>query len=533
VSAQVYYDNASEASVVVPVTFTSAVGVVTDPTSVTCVVTDPTGATVSYTYGGVGPNNTVTRTSSGNYALSLTGITLAGLYTAVWVGTGNAVNQVTPTTVRIVPLSAVGTGMQYWYTGKEELKSRLNIVDSNSDYEIQLAIQAVTNWINVYCGRHFYQVTETRTYCPDNIWELPIDDLVSTPAVAATVQVNLDYNGTGVYSTAWGNPAPPISTGTNYVLKLGTPSGYQDNYNVNAAGFPRPYTQLQALMSGQGQNPAGGGWLPFIWPYTHLDRVQVIGTWGWNVVPPAVAQASLLLCTDVFKSKDAPWGIAGTAETGLMRVQSNPWAVELLHDFINTRRKVGILYSGFAYAEDMREVQLNGKVAAGRVTRIDDADFEAVMQYRWLGWEKKATATRRANGPYACRQYRDETGKNTLLFMHTFLTGWSRTDHINHDGLDNQRHNLRETTVARNEHNSRPRLGTYSQYKGVTWSVKAQKWQTSIRMDGKLNYLGQFHDETEAARVYDEAALRYFGPHAFFNFPTGVLQVFHASAVVG
>jgi hypothetical protein len=180
VSAQVYYDNASEASVVVPVTFTSAVGVVTDPTSVTCVVTDPTGATVSYTYGGVGPNNTVTRTSSGNYALSLTGITLAGLYTAVWVGTGNAVNQVTPTTVRIVPLSAVGTGMQYWYTGKEELKSRLNIVDSNSDYEIQLAIQAVTNWINVYCGRHFYQLTETRTYCPDNIWELPIDDLVST-----------------------------------------------------------------------------------------------------------------------------------------------------------------------------------------------------------------------------------------------------------------------------------------------------------------------------------------------------------------
>jgi hypothetical protein len=70
----------------------------------------------------------------------------------------------------------------------------------------------------VYCGRHFYQLTETRTYCPDNIWELPIDDLVSTPAVAATVQVNLDYNGTGVYSTAWGNPAPPISTGTNYVL---------------------------------------------------------------------------------------------------------------------------------------------------------------------------------------------------------------------------------------------------------------------------------------------------------------------------
>jgi hypothetical protein len=192
------------------------------------------------------------------------------------------------------------------------------------------------------CGRHFYQITEARTYVPTNIWELHVDDIVSTPAVAAATQVNLDYDGDGVYEVAWGNPASPVGTGLNYVLKLGDPEGYADNYNVNAAGVPRPYTQLQALMSGQGQNPAGGGWLPFIWPYTHLNRVQVITTWGWPVVPPSVAQASLLLCTDMFKSKDAPWGIAGTAETGLMRVQSNPWAVELLHDYVNTRRKVGI-----------------------------------------------------------------------------------------------------------------------------------------------------------------------------------------------
>ena len=341
-SAQVYYDSPTEACAVVPVTFTSPAGAPSDPTSVSCVVVDPTGTQTTYVYSATGPNNTVVRTSIGSYTLSLTGISLAGLYTTIWIGTGNGVQQTTPYTVRIVPLSAVGTGMQYWYTGREELKSRLNITDSNSDFEIQLAIQAVTNWINTYCGRHFYQLAETRTYCPDNIWELPVDDLVSTPAVAAAVQVNLDYDGDGVYETAWGNPAPPVGTGLNYVLKLGTPSNYADNYNVNAAGVPRPYTQLQALMSGQGENPAGGGWLPFIWPYTHLNRVQITGTWGWNSVPPSVQQASLLLCTDVFKSKDAPWGIAGTAETGLMRVQSNPWAVEFLHDYINTRRKVGV-----------------------------------------------------------------------------------------------------------------------------------------------------------------------------------------------
>lgn len=336
-SATVYYDNPAEAAAVIPAAFTTTLGNQADPSSVTCVVTDPTGTATSYVYSGTGPNNTITRTSAGNYALTVSGLSLAGLYTAVWVGTGNGVQQVTPTTFRIVPLSAVGTGMRFWYTGREELKSRLNITDSNSDYEIQLAIQAVTNWINGYCGRHFYQITETRTYVPDSIWELAVDDIVSTPAVVAQTQVNLDYDGDGTYEVAWGAP------GLNYQLKLATPGGYADGYNVNAAGVPRPYTQLQVLTGQSGSSQAGGGWLPFIWPYTHLNRVQIVATWGWPVIPPSVQQASLLLCTDMFKSKDAPWGIAGTAETGLMRVQSNPWAVELLHDYMNTRRKVGVL----------------------------------------------------------------------------------------------------------------------------------------------------------------------------------------------
>lgn len=191
------------------------------------------------------------------------------------------------------------------------------------------------------CGRHFYQVTEPRTYMPDNIWELHVDDI--SPTTAANCVVNLDMDGDGTFETSWGNPASPVGTGTNYILKLGTPGNYGDNYNVNAAGVPRPYTQLQAVLSGPTGNPVNGGWLPFIWPYSHLNRVQVITTWGWPVIPPAVAQASLMLCTDVFKSKDAPWGIAGTAETGLMRVSTSPWIVELLHDYVNTRRKVGVL----------------------------------------------------------------------------------------------------------------------------------------------------------------------------------------------
>jgi len=344
--SQVLYNSPSEAVAVTSVDFVNQNGATTDPVNITAVVTDPTGAVTNFTYTAGSGFNTIVKTSAGNYSLTLDGITVAGLYTYVWIGTGNGVQQITPGTFRLVPLSNVGFGMQYWYTGMEELKSRLGLGlgDKNYhtfDYAMQISIHAVANWINRYCGRHFYQLQETRTYMPDTIWELGTDDIA--PGTAAQTVVNLDYDGDGVFETAWGNPAPPVGTGSFYQLKLGSPANYQDNYNPNAAGgVARPYNQLQALMI-PGGIATNGAWLPFVWPYSHLNRVQVITTWGWDYIPPEVQQASLMLCTDIYKSKDTPWGMAGTAESGLVRVQSNPWVVELLRPYISAKRKWGVL----------------------------------------------------------------------------------------------------------------------------------------------------------------------------------------------
>jgi hypothetical protein len=186
------------------------------------------------------------------------------------------------------------------------------------------------------CGRHFYQLQETRTFAPVSVWECPIDDLVSTPSVVSSTQVNLDYEGNGVYSVPW-------TLNENYQLKLGDMGNTEDNYNINAAGVPRPYRNIQVLagISGVPAIP-GGGWFPWLWPYTYLNRVQVIGTWGWNVIPPAIQQASMMLAVDLYKSKDAPWGVAGVSDLGIVRVQSNPWVVELLHDFVLMSRKAGV-----------------------------------------------------------------------------------------------------------------------------------------------------------------------------------------------
>lgn len=344
-SATVYYDNAAEAAAVCPVQFVNySTGVAADPTAISCVVTDPLGNITTYTYPGSGGLNNVVRTGTGAYTLTMDGLTSGGLWTFVWIGSGSNVQQITPGTFRIVSLSQVGMGMQYWYVGMDELKSRLSIAisDHASDYEIQLAIQCVTNWVNSYCGEPFYQVVESRTYMPTNIWTLETDAIVSTPAIVSNIVTKLDYEGTGVFSTNWGAPTFAGGSGNSmYTLKTGTEE-ITNNYNINSDGVPVPYRQLQMLTGLGGVSTAPGQWLPFVWPFTFQNRVQITGAFGWPFVPPNVANAAMMLAVDLFKSKDAPWGVAGIGDLGIVKVQSNPWVVELLRPYINTRRKVGV-----------------------------------------------------------------------------------------------------------------------------------------------------------------------------------------------
>ena len=345
-SSQVLYSSPTEAIAVTSVAFLDLSGAVTDPSSITLVLTDPTGTITNYTYASGSGLNNITKISTGYYSLTVDGISVAGLYTYVWIGSGNNVQQVTPGTFRLVPLTQVGYGMQYWYTGLEELKSRLGLSPTDKNYNLfnyeqQLAIHTTANWINKYCGRHFYQLQESRTYQPNEIWELPIDDIA--PATVGNTTVAVDYDGDGVYETNWGTPAQLLGSNPNfnfYTLKLGDPSNYEDIFNPNAGGgVAKPYRQLQALMvpTATGTN---GAWIPFVWPYSHLNRVQITATWGWDYVPPEVQTASLMMCVDIFKSREAPWGMIGEVSTGLARVQANPFITELLRPYINFKAGV-------------------------------------------------------------------------------------------------------------------------------------------------------------------------------------------------
>lgn len=110
-------------------------------------------------------------------------------------------------------------------------------------------------------------------------------------------------------------------------------------------------------------------------------------------------------------------------------------------------------------------------------------------------------------------------GREISICMHKLITGWPHTDHINHDGLDNQRANLRPAAAAQNGHNTRPQFNHSSQYKGVTWHRKNKKWQVTIKANGVNRYLGCFAEEIDAAATYDAVALETFGSYAYLNFP--------------
>ncbi len=90
-----------------------------------------------------------------------------------------------------------------------------------------------------------------------------------------------------------------------------------------------------------------------------------------------------------------------------------------------------------------------------------------------------------------------------------------QVDHINHNGLDNRKENLRLATPAQNQANQKLSKANTSGFKGVSFDKKKKKWAAYIGKQSRN--LGRFLDIRDAARAYNDAAKLAYGEFAKLN----------------
>jgi len=193
---------------------------------------------------------------------------------------------------------------------ESDLKEILGIAeaDTTDDNRLTVAADAATQQIQAWCNRHFVQqaTVSARTFVATTPWMLEIDD-VST---AAGLVIKTDEDADGVFETTWAS--------TDYQL---------EPLNGKLGGQDWPYTRVRAIKARE-------------FPFDYGQAlVEVTARWGWAnpndddlYVPQPVKEAAQIQGVSIFKSADAPLGIAGFGDIGIMRLRQamHPVAMALL-----------------------------------------------------------------------------------------------------------------------------------------------------------------------------------------------------------
>lgn len=163
----------------------------------------------------------------------------------------------------------------------------------------------------------------------------------------------------------------------------------------------------------------------------------------------------------------------------------------------------------------LRPIRVEGNVAYITLTNnceaiIDAEDAALFGRLNWYAWARPHTT-------YAVRSARDNEPGPRMVFLHRAVLSAPHgisVDHINGDGLDNRRANLRLASLSENNRNQRLAARNTSGFKGVTWHARQQRWQAQIKSGGKCFYLGLFDNRQEAHAAYCDAAKRMHGEFA-------------------
>jgi len=177
----------------------------------------------------------------------------------------------------------------------------------------------------------------------------------------------------------------------------------------------------------------------------------------------------------------------------------------------------------------MKELQLNQKYGkrGGCVALVDDEDYEWLNNTYWHVAKNKgkyvdyAMGSAKDGDKFVTKRMHRE-----IMKKYGLLKDGDQIDHINGNGLDNRKENLRACTNGQNQANSKKMIAqkAHSIYKGVSWNNGCKKWSSHICKDKKLISLGYYEEQVIAAKAYDRAAIILHKEFAFLNFPKEIYE---------
>lgn len=194
-----------------------------------------------------------------------------------------------------------------------------------------------------------------------------------------------------------------------------------------------------------------------------------------------------------------------------------PFALAISADWIRSFEIIAFSFYSNLFSVKLEVVSMMSKkinLTQNQISIVDDEWFDEINQYKWYAvWNPPTKSF------YAARNIQTKEGQKRILMHRVILNTPPEKfcDHKNHNTLDNQEHNLRNSTRSQNAMNKGKQSNNTSGYKGVFFN--GHKWYARIGAGEKYIYLKTWNTPEEAARAYDEAAKMYHGEFAFLNFP--------------
>jgi hypothetical protein len=195
------------------------------------------------------------------------------------------------------------------YCTQDELKGFVGIptTDTADDTLLDDAINAASRQIDAYCSRYFYQdaSASARVFFTNHPYNLNVDDISTTTGLV----IKYDDTDNGTYEVT-------VPSTDYQVLPLnGVVGGITGN----------PYYTIQLISDSN-----------YEWPLdisSNRPRAEITAKWGYASVPEQIRQATLMLASELFAMRNAPLGVAGVGDFGVVSVQQNREVTKLIAPF--------------------------------------------------------------------------------------------------------------------------------------------------------------------------------------------------------